>query len=253
MNEKQISTIISKFKSGMSQRKISKEVRRSGARIGQILRARGIHAADGGRSISKKIRDKREADLLDQRFLETRGCTFAQYRSVINLGDGSGSVMVAYTTQMNHANSRGVEWRLNFWDWWSIWQDSGRWNQRGKGAGRYCMCRFGDSGAYENGNVYIDTIVNNSVLGRTLAHKRGVKNTLMYRFVRSCGGRKIVAEVASVSPVYVSILSGQNTIPAAWFRDGRVEKLIEISGKEFSATELLSCVNDSALARRLSA
>lgn len=49
---------------------------------------------------------------------------------------------------------RNIQWKLTLPEWWAIWQDSGKWEQRGVGRG-YMMCRKGDKGAYEVGNVYI--------------------------------------------------------------------------------------------------
>lgn len=40
--------------------------------------------------------------------------------------------------------------------WKQIWFASGKWDQRGRGADKYCMCRIGDAGAYEMGNVFIE-------------------------------------------------------------------------------------------------
>jgi hypothetical protein len=36
-----------------------------------------------------------------------------------------------------------------------IWLDSGRYRERGRGLGRYCMSRPGDRGGYEVGNVLV--------------------------------------------------------------------------------------------------
>lgn len=36
-----------------------------------------------------------------------------------------------------------------------IWEASGKWHLRGNKRGEYCMCRPGDKGAYEIGNVKI--------------------------------------------------------------------------------------------------
>lgn len=49
---------------------------------------------------------------------------------------------------------RGIEWKLTLPEWWAIWEESGHWHQRGIGRG-YMMCRKGDVGPYEVGNVFI--------------------------------------------------------------------------------------------------
>lgn len=63
--------------------------------------------------------------------------------------------------QRYHAARRGIPFLLSFEDWWSIWQASGKWEQRGRRSGQYQMCRKGDAGAYEKGNVYIATCFDN--------------------------------------------------------------------------------------------
>ena len=61
----------------------------------------------------------------------------------------------AYTQHKSNAKIRGIEFKLTFDEWKQIWVDSGKWDQRGRGANKYCMCRIGDLGCYEVGNVFI--------------------------------------------------------------------------------------------------
>lgn len=59
----------------------------------------------------------------------------------------------------NKFDRRGnkVEMKLTFEEWVKIWRDSGKWEQRGRCAGQYCMARINDLGHYEVGNVEIKT------------------------------------------------------------------------------------------------
>lgn len=61
-----------------------------------------------------------------------------------------------YTQQKSNAKHRGIEFLLTLDQWKSIWVASGQWERRGRGIGKYCMCRNNDCGAYELGNVFID-------------------------------------------------------------------------------------------------
>ena len=70
-------------------------------------------------------------------------------------------VKKAYTDQKNLAKGRGIPFLLSFEEWKKIWDDSGRFNQRGKKTGKYCMARFGDKGAYEVSNVEIILVEHN--------------------------------------------------------------------------------------------
>jgi hypothetical protein len=71
----------------------------------------------------------------------------------------------AYAYQKRNADQRGIAWCFNLATWWAVWEASGRWEDRGRGAERYCMARQGDSGAYEPANVLIVTNLENLKFG----------------------------------------------------------------------------------------
>jgi hypothetical protein len=60
-----------------------------------------------------------------------------------------------YWTQKACAKRRGISFLLSYDDWWNIWQQSGKWNQRGCKKGQYVMSRYNDTGSYEVENVFI--------------------------------------------------------------------------------------------------
>jgi hypothetical protein len=62
-----------------------------------------------------------------------------------------------YRMQKSNARTRGVSFLLTFEQWLAIWTESGKLDQRGRGATKFCMCRNGDVGPYEVGNVFIGT------------------------------------------------------------------------------------------------
>lgn len=62
-----------------------------------------------------------------------------------------------YKMQEQNALARGILFFLSFEQWLSIWTESGKLDQRGRGADKFCMCRNGDIGPYEVGNVFIGT------------------------------------------------------------------------------------------------
>ena len=65
----------------------------------------------------------------------------------------------AWLTQRANAGKRGVPFRLSFEDWWVIWEE--RFSERGRGSKEFVMCRHGDAGGYESGNVRIGTANSN--------------------------------------------------------------------------------------------
>jgi hypothetical protein len=86
-----------------------------------------------------------------------------------------------YNEQRHHAKQRGIAWKLLYWEWLQIWQDSGHLPERGHKGGQWVMARNGDKGAYEAGNIKIVPCEKNNsdaCLGRWAGHKNryGRKN-----------------------------------------------------------------------------
>ena len=79
------------------------------------------------------------------------------------------NALTKYKYHKSSAKFRGVEFKLTFEEWYDIWLSSGHWEQRGIGKDKYCMSRYNDTGAYEIGNVFIQTNSNNGKdqLGRS--------------------------------------------------------------------------------------
>jgi hypothetical protein len=70
-----------------------------------------------------------------------------------------------YQQHKANAARRGIDFLLTVEQWTQVWIESGKWSMRGRGADKYCMCRIGDAGAYEIGNIYIDLGRNNVSAG----------------------------------------------------------------------------------------
>ena len=136
-------------------------------RVRQILKKYfGITSVDGGR---RKVAERKRAIAKAKResaCLERHGCSYRQYRKLVDMGKdpslGERSPTRAFARQRQTAKQRGIEWNLKIWDWWDIWQQSGKWDHRGRSKDGYVMCRFKDDGPYEAGNVYIATLSHNS-------------------------------------------------------------------------------------------
>ena len=63
-----------------------------------------------------------------------------------------------FVNHKKNARKLGVEFVMSFEEWWTIWEP--HWD--GRGLGKLVMCRTGDEGAYEVGNVRIDSQSNNA-------------------------------------------------------------------------------------------
>ena len=67
-----------------------------------------------------------------------------------------------YIQQKCQAVKRNIEWLFTFDTWWKMWNDSGKWSERGRKKGQYCMARRGDVGPYSLDNVDIVVVSMNS-------------------------------------------------------------------------------------------
>jgi len=77
-----------------------------------------------------------------------------------------GLTIYAWKAQRNRAKQRGIEFRFSYDEWLAWWQAAlalrGDDAERGKQRGMLLMCRIGDQGAYEPGNVYCGTDADNA-------------------------------------------------------------------------------------------
>jgi hypothetical protein len=60
-----------------------------------------------------------------------------------------------FQLQRIRAKQRGIPWKLEYWEWLQIWQDSGHLHERGPYKGQWVLSRPGDREAYESGNMRI--------------------------------------------------------------------------------------------------
>lgn len=159
------------YRDGLTLQQIGEQFGITRERVRQILREYTDITADmGGRSVQvAKAQAGREAEI-DSRYLSKFDCSFSEWKSLRDIGrqmmrEGATrcrTPLNAYTTHKNNAIRRGVGFNLTLWQWWTIWQDSGHWDSRGRSSGEYVMCRKGDQGAYEVGNVFIALCSRNS-------------------------------------------------------------------------------------------
>jgi hypothetical protein len=77
-----------------------------------------------------------------------------------------------YRAQKYQARSRKLGFTLTFEEWCKLWNDSGHWNDRGVGSGKYVMSRKGDIGPYSLDNVFIQSFEQNVTDGNHKVPKR---------------------------------------------------------------------------------
>lgn len=171
----------SMYRAGKLLEEIAQVYGISRERVRQIItKEHGLTGRDGGHHAKAKAKKRERIRRRDEKAFAQWGCSYSQYRAISKMGakaQASGQMQSrnpvrAFASQRSNARRRGVEWSISFWDWWSLWQASGKWDQRGRGTG-YMMCRFGDVGAYEVGNVYIATGVHNGTVQPNNPYRRG--------------------------------------------------------------------------------
>lgn len=182
---------IAMYKQGLTLEKIGEHFAVTRERIRQILVKEGVSSFDGGRTIrcfldtEKKRTQKKDAiQKKENRVRKSWGLSLDEYDFIKkNFGASGqpGSPFTRFVCQRKNARHRKVKWDISFNDWWRIWQESGHYEKYGRGHGKYCMARWGDSGPYSKDNVkIIASDDNNSEANKKNDLPRGVskrKNT----------------------------------------------------------------------------
>lgn len=170
--------MIELYKKGKTLQEIGDKYNLSRERIRQLLKKEGVKYDEGGQRLrtflnaTKKIAERQNRLAKKRRKWERLlGCPWEEAVALNNgnpltwtgimRGGNSKLPLSAFLNQRHNAQIRKIAWRMTFPEWWKIWQESGKWSQRGRGM-KYGMGRYGDSGPYKVGNVYICTGAQNA-------------------------------------------------------------------------------------------
>ena len=148
------------YREGKTIREISEALEVSRNTIWRGLKEIGLTKKDGGAHINHLAKLQKAKEKMDRYYLKRYGMVKADFKRLSAIG-----AVRAFTDQKRNAGVRGIPWKFNLKTWWEVWEESGKFSQRGKGLGKYCMSRPGDVGPYEPGNVKIITIQANSIEG----------------------------------------------------------------------------------------
>lgn len=167
--------VVALYKSGKSLAEVGSQFGVSRERVRQIVSGLGVSKLEGGATIRSftNTRDKVEAlrakDEREESHIRSLwGMSLDDYKAHIaehGTSTKSTSPMRKYIQHRSSAKKRGIGWDFNFAQWWQVWQDSGKWSERGRGPGYhgYVMARFGDADTpYSVDTVYICTQSQNS-------------------------------------------------------------------------------------------
>lgn len=164
--------LVRDYKEGMSLRKLGALHGISHEAVRKLLTSMGLDRLDGGAAILalkntpvKLSQSKAEGQRREFRSRAYWGMTAAEFDAhVAQYGNRhvASSPMRAYVFHRQNAKRRGLKWGFTFGEWWKVWVDSGKWDQRGRHADEYVMARYGDGDApYAPDTVYICTASEN--------------------------------------------------------------------------------------------
>lgn len=149
------------YEAGCTLEQIGAQHRISRERVRQLMTKHcGTTAKDGGQHHKAVRKAAIREQLRDRKSWAKHGCSWADYVSIRALKKPTR----AFASQRGCAVTRGIVWDLTLWQWWTVWQQSGKWDQRGRRADAFVMCRKNDVGPYSPGNVYIATLRHNATV-----------------------------------------------------------------------------------------
>lgn len=139
--------IVNDYLAGATLRAIGQQHQISHERVRQILSAAGVSYAHSMRRTRTQTRDAANLQKVEPLYQARFGCSRAEYRAL----------KTPENTRIYSrfkANNRHYGFALSFPDWWRLWQESGRWQERGRGRG-YWMTRIDRSKPITADNVVI--------------------------------------------------------------------------------------------------
>lgn len=160
------SLIIVAFLAGEAMPAIAKAYGMTRQGVQQVLKKSGFTSKDGGASVRAAARIKKlKVDSLQKKDVycgEKWGCTLEQWQLLRSMHpDFNFTPIARYIQHRSNVMKKKVQWSLTLWEWWSIWNESGKYPERGRGKDNYCMARVNDEGVYIANNVEIRKVLDN--------------------------------------------------------------------------------------------
>lgn len=138
-------------------------------RVRQILAEAGMDRMDGGVTVSAIASGRKRAAsrhvLSERASMRAYGCSKERARELNvgkPIGDHYGRAFIFRQQKKTSTHNRGIAWELTFEQWCRVWDESGKWFERGRRKDQYCMSRIADTGPYSFENVRIITCSENA-------------------------------------------------------------------------------------------
>ena len=149
--------IIKRFRSGETTQQLGKAYNVSRQRIQQVLAGAKIRRRHGGQSKiteRKRVEKKIIKETKLTRRLEAKyGITSQELRLILR--DERLESWQYYIRQRINCATRLIEFNMTFPEWVSVWDKSGKWEQRGLARTSYVMCRINTDKGFNIDNVHI--------------------------------------------------------------------------------------------------
>ena len=154
------SPIVEQYRNGKTLQECAQEAGVTKSGIQQIFAKMGITRLDGGAHASKQRRLAAIKQRSELRYRRMYGMSVVELDGLLERTRPFGiDPRAKYREQKRNSAQRGIAFRLTFTEWLHVWGDY--LPLSGLGKGRAVMCRVGDCGAYELGNVFIGDAVGN--------------------------------------------------------------------------------------------
>ena len=149
INPASIPDLIERFRRGETMQELAARCGVTRAAIGKLLKKRGLTRKDGGSvggAIPQGRREQRKAVVqrrVETRVFQTYGLPARRMAEIVARAKvlNGKDPRKAFRYHFNCMRLIGVEWAMSFAEWWQIWEQSGKWAQRGRGPGYYVMAR----------------------------------------------------------------------------------------------------------------
>lgn len=151
-----------KWKSGLTLEEVAADYGITRERVRQIVRKLGLPPDVGGQSVKnllscsiRKERRRRRDEDSEAKCLERWGMSRESLNEISPYQRSHPNHPTRiFTSFRNNVRRTGIRFELTFPQWWRLWQESGRWDERGRGFG-YWMARWDSDQPWRLDNIRI--------------------------------------------------------------------------------------------------